>query len=243
MAPSYESDALLAQYVDFHYLGDRPDYLPHHPLPAGALGYPARCADWLSRIAVAHGRALDLGCAVGRASFELSRDFAEVVGIDLSRSFIAAAETLRSEGVFRRSEDGHTSSSESRNIVRPSACHPERVRFAVGDACALPVDLGDFDAVLMANLLCRLPDPAACLRGILRHLRPGAVLVITTPCSWDEVHTPRDRWLWPTLPAIQGLLEGECDLLETREMPFAIREHERRAQYTVAQGSAWRKRD
>jgi putative 4-mercaptohistidine N1-methyltranferase len=206
------------------------------------LGYPARCADWLARSAGAHGRALDLGCAVGRASFELSRDFPEVVGIDLSRSFIAAAETLRAEGVFRRSEAGHAPSSDARKIARPAACHPERVRFAVGDACDLPADLGDFDAVLMANLLCRLPDPAACLRGILRHLRPGAVLVITTPCSWDEAYTPRDRWLRPTLAAIRGLLEGDCDLLETREMPFVIREHERRAQYTVAQGSAWRKR-
>jgi SAM-dependent methyltransferase len=29
-------------------------------------------------------RALDLGCAVGRASFELSKGFSEVVGIDFS---------------------------------------------------------------------------------------------------------------------------------------------------------------
>ena len=32
-----------------------------------------------------------------------------------------------------------------------------------GDACALDANLGPFDAVLVANLLCRLPDPAAFL--------------------------------------------------------------------------------
>ena len=31
------------------------------------------------------------------------------------------------------------------------------------DACAMPVTLGSFDAVLAANLLCRLPDPLAFL--------------------------------------------------------------------------------
>ena len=35
------------------------------------------------------------GCAVGRASFELARDYDEVIGVDLSRAFIDAAETLR----------------------------------------------------------------------------------------------------------------------------------------------------
>ena len=76
MSSAYESEALLAQYLAFHYLGDQPDYLPYHPLPDGVLCYPGRCADWLNRACGLHGRALDLGCAVGRASFELSRDFA-----------------------------------------------------------------------------------------------------------------------------------------------------------------------
>jgi len=32
-------------------------------------------------------RALDVGCAVGRATFELARSFDETVGIDLSARF------------------------------------------------------------------------------------------------------------------------------------------------------------
>lgn len=31
--------------------------------------------------------------------------------------------------------------------------------FQQGDACSLPTDLGKFDLVLMANLICRLPTP------------------------------------------------------------------------------------
>jgi 2-polyprenyl-3-methyl-5-hydroxy-6-metoxy-1,4-benzoquinol methylase len=35
-------------------------------------------------------RALDIGCAVGRSSFELARNFKEVVGIDFSHRFVLA---------------------------------------------------------------------------------------------------------------------------------------------------------
>ena len=39
-------------------------------------------------------RALDVGCAVGGASFHLSTDFAEVVGIDFSHAFVDMANAL-----------------------------------------------------------------------------------------------------------------------------------------------------
>ena len=43
-------------------------------------------------------RALDIGCAVGRHSFELTRQFEEVVGIDYSQSFVDACNTLKETG-------------------------------------------------------------------------------------------------------------------------------------------------
>lgn len=233
MTEPYETGVLLRQYLDFHYRGEDAGYLPLHPFPHGLLAYPRRCADWTIRQAIRHGRALDLGCAVGGSSFVLARGFSEVVGIDFSKQFISAAKTLADEGVFRDSQQEWVVFSELRRTV-PT--------FQVGDACALPEDLGVFDAVLMANLLCRLPDPAACLRGIRRHVRPGSVLVILTPCSWDEAFTPKEKQLVPTLPALKEMLGSWCDLLEVRDVPFALKVHERRAEFTVAQGTAWRVR-
>lgn len=43
-------------------------------------------------------RALDIGCAVGRSSFELAREIEEVVGIDFSHSFVDACNELRHTG-------------------------------------------------------------------------------------------------------------------------------------------------
>lgn len=231
MPNKYESEALLRQYLDFHYRGEDANYLPLHPLPPGVLAYPRRCADWTMRHATRFGRALDLGCAVGGASFVLARSFDEVVGIDFSESFIATAQSLAQTEVFRSSEEEWVVFSELRKTVP---------QFLVGDACSLPEDLGEFDAVLMANLLCRLPDPAACLEELRRHVRSGAVLVFMTPCSWDEAFTPKVNQLIPTLEALTGLLKSWCDLVEVRDMPFVLRDHVRRAEFTVAQGSVWR---
>lgn len=64
-----------------------------------------------------------------------------------------------------------------------------------GDACALPADLGTFDGILAANLLCRVPDPQACLAGMAAALNPGGVLVLTSPFTWMEDYTAKAKWI------------------------------------------------
>lgn len=231
MTDSYESEALLGQYLDFHYRSTDPDYLPHHSLPEGVVNYPRRCAEVLLKNAINYGHALDLGCAVGGSSFHLATRFEEVVGIDFSHAFIHAARHLAETGHFRHSETTYTLPSEARN------CTPA---FQWGDACNLPEDLGEFDAILMANLLCRLPDPAKCLSGLRQHTHSGTLLLFTTPCSWDEAFTPREKWLHPTLEGLHTHLDPWCESLDTFDMPFVLRDHPRRAQFTIAQASLWR---
>lgn len=46
-------------------------------------------------------RALDIGCAVGRSSFELARMFSEVIGIDYSQAFVDVCDQLKSDGKRR----------------------------------------------------------------------------------------------------------------------------------------------
>lgn len=230
MPDSYESETLLRQYLDFHFRSRDLDYLPHHFLPDGLREYPRRCADKVIDHSRRFGRALDLGCAVGGSSFVLATRFAEVHGVDFSASFIQAASHLAEQEIFRLAETVYHPPSEVRK------CKPT---FFQGDACALAPDLGSFDAILMANLLCRLPDPVACLQGLKKHTHSGTVIVLMTPCSWDENFTPREKWLWPTLEGLHAHLDPWCSCIEVTDMPFILKDHERRAQYTVAQTSVW----
>ena len=95
MSDVYETDKLLAEYLLFHY-GSADEVLPAEGgWPAGmqeALDFAVRTVSHFSQGEV--GSSLDLGCAVGRSSFELARTSKEVIGIDFSANFIAGASTL-----------------------------------------------------------------------------------------------------------------------------------------------------
>ena len=86
MENPYESPTLLNEYLLFHY-GSADEVLPWAFGPREALHFPVRTVTDLTDNSP-RARALDLGCAVGRSSFELSRFCAEVTGIDFSRAFI-----------------------------------------------------------------------------------------------------------------------------------------------------------
>ena len=79
----YNADDLLSQYLLLHY-GEKDDILPYNFGPVEALEFPLRCVSECldASILAPTSRALDLGCAVGRSSFELGKHCQEVVGID-----------------------------------------------------------------------------------------------------------------------------------------------------------------
>lgn len=249
MSVAYESPQLLGQYLLLHY-GKPDEVLPWSGGPGEALGYPVRCAARLGRAREGRrtSRFLDLGCAVGRSTFEGLRWAEEAVGLDYSATFIDAAGRLAREGKmdYVRVDEGDRVTGLRAEV--PVELPRMRAMFRRGDACRLEQekDLGVFDAVLLANLLCRLPDPAACLRSLAKLVVPGGTVLITTPCSWMEEFTPKEAWLGgnelPTLEGIRANLEADFEWQSTEEMPFLIREHARKYQWSVAQASVWQKR-
>jgi putative 4-mercaptohistidine N1-methyltranferase len=247
----YETERSLSEYLLFHY-GKAEEVMPYRFGPQEALDYAVRCVTacvdpaWVP----SGGRALDLGCAVGRSTFELARFCASSVGIDASRRFIRTAEHLRTEGWMEVPcwEEGEI---KTRVLVRPpDGVERGRVRFEVGDAMALREDLGEFDVVLMANLIDRLSDPEKCLRQLERLVSKGGQLVITSPYTWMVEYTPRDRWLGGkevdgkgrrTLEGLREILEPAFSLQSVKDLPFVIREHARKYQWSVAQATIWRR--
>ena len=241
----YETDRLLGEYLLFHY-GSAEEIMPYPSGPRDAFDFPVRCArlclDDLPAVP-ARARALDVGCAVGRASFELARHCDTVAGIDFSRRFIDAANILKRAGelAFERLDEGTRTTQCFARV--PRDIRRDRVTFETGDAMELRKDLGPFDIVLAANLLCRLADPAKFLARLPRLVKPGGRLVITTPCTWLGEFTPPSNWLCDgkstTLDGLHRRLDPYFELVKTHDLPFLIREHARKFQWTVAQGSVW----
>lgn len=131
-----------------------------------------------------------------------------------------------------------------------------RCTFKVGDACGLVArreELGMFDGAVLANLLCRLPEPLACLDGLQQLLKPGGIAVIVTPFSWLDQFTPRSKWLGGYRdPVSDGpvhskeVLKAEMEKrgfvkVDQEQMPLVIREHQRKYQYIVSEATVWRR--
>lgn len=136
----------------------------------------------------------------------------------------------------------------------------QRVNFFQGDACALSdyaddtKEFGTFDGVILANLLCRLPDPLSCLDSLPRVVNQGGVVVIVTPFSWLEEFTPRRKWLGGFNDPVSRapifsdkILKDNMERLgfekiHHQQMPLIIREHQRKYQYIISEATGWRKR-
>jgi putative 4-mercaptohistidine N1-methyltranferase len=232
----YETDAALAQYLLFHY-GTPEQICPLLPEARAACGFPVRCVtEPLRHVQPAQTRrALDLGCAVGRSSFELARRFDEVTGIDFSTRFIEAARAMQRAGTMTIRAPREGIALDEFRLALPADLPRERVRFEQGDACALRPGLGVFDLVLMANLIDRLPDPARCLAQLPALVAPGGALILTSPYTWLEEYTPRDKWL------DQG--QGTLATLREKLAPAftLIRDHHRKSQWTVTEASVWQR--
>jgi len=267
-ASYYENQKTLSEYLLFHY-GKLEQILPYPFGPREHLDFPARCVSEcldISRLP-SKARALDLGCAVGRSSFELSRYCESVIGIDASKKFIKAAREIQRHGFirFERVEEG--SLTTSCKVKLPTKVHANRVSFQIGDALNLQVALKQlplsrarkngndtnmfrkFDVVLLANLIDRLRDPQKCLAQLPKYVKAGGQLIITSPYTWLEEFTPRKNWLCcgvarnkkriTTLDSLKKILQRDFQLLRTKDLPFVIREHARKFQWSVAQASVW----
>jgi putative 4-mercaptohistidine N1-methyltranferase len=196
----------------------------------------------LSKLA-AGARALDLGCSVGRSSFELARHCEEVIGIDYSQAFIDAANRIVVEGGHPATRLDEGSATTQISVSVDPSIDRSRLSFEQGDAQCVRADIGHFDLVIACNLVCRLPEPMRLLERLPDLVKPSGQLFMTTPFTWLEEYTPPGNWLGDgAVDSFEGLrkaLEPAFVLDRQWDMPFLIREHARKFQYSIAQASCW----
>jgi 5-histidylcysteine sulfoxide synthase/putative 4-mercaptohistidine N1-methyltranferase len=242
----YESDALISQYCEFHY---GQDYF-------GVPNFMAAAAEICRELTAGRtiARALDLGCATGRATFELARFCDHVTGIDFSARFIRVGHDLRQKGYTRYAmpEEGELVSYHEKSLADMDLEDVRnKVEFWQGDAHNLKEQFTGYDLVLACNLIDRLYDPTRFIDHIAGRINSGGLLVLLSPYTWLEEFTPKDKWLGglkidgenvTTLDGLRARLEPRFRMIgEPRDVEFVIRETARKFQHTTSQMTVWEK--
>ena len=239
----YESEKLLGEYLLFHY-GKKEEVLPWKEGPEYALGFPQRTVESLAKDLDkinSQAKALDIGCAVGASTFVLGKYFGEVLGIDYSQSFIDAAKKLSADNSM-----DYCYHVEGEHFVETQAIPPSykgNIDFRVGDAMNLPSSLENYDLVHAANLICRLPEPEKFLHRLPDLVKVGGYLILATPFTWLDEYTPRSKWIGSgdSKEKLVEILSPWFKLEYEKDLPFLIREHRRKYQYSVSWGTRWRR--
>lgn len=242
----YETDELIAQYCEFHYGSEN-------------FGVKNFCLNSVELIKTylkdgKTKKALDLGCSVGRSTFELAKIFDEVVGIDFSANFINVGVKLKiyDSLIYKVKKEGDIFEEKSVSLKSLGLEQiKEKVTFMQGDACNLKDIYTDFDLVFCSNLIDRLYYPQKFLDDIPFRINKNGLLVLLSPYTWMEDYTPKENWLGgyikdnkevKTLDTLKDNLLGDFELLETIDVPFVIKETSRKYQYTLSQMSIWKKK-
>lgn len=139
---------------------------------------------------------LDLGCAVGRFTFELAEARGLTLGVDRCAGFVRAARTLHREGelTFTLRDEGRQGHPVT--LTLPPAWRQKRCEFLVADALALPFRAGTFGQLASLNLIDKLPRPRTHLEEVTRvaHAHRAAFL-FADPFSWSSEVAPEEAWL------------------------------------------------
>ena len=241
----YETDELVSQYCEFQY-GDT-----HF----GVKNFAIECARIASEFSINKSKALDLGCATGRASYELAKSFDEVEGIDFSARFVQVGTKLKEEGsiAFTVKEEGELVSHKKVTIQDLGYENiKDKVSFWQGDACNLKPSCNGYDLILATNLIDRLYNPRLFLDTVDERMNKDAILVITSPYTWQESSTKKELWLGgyqdennqdiKTIDSLQNVLGAKFERIHVQDLEFVIKETARKYQHTIAELSVWKKK-
>jgi len=247
---TYESDPEIANELEFHY-GE--SYF-------NINNFQKSCIDAI--FDACEGRqfkkVLDIGCSVGRSSFEIAKRIGSdacVDAVDFSTRYIRNALNLRDHQNLRYliTEEGDITQLKKVSLKELKLDGPlATIDFTQGDAVNLKPIYTGYDLVFAGNLIDHLYEPATFLKSIHKRMNAGGILVITSNYDWDESRTKRKNWLGgikvngenkTTLDGLHEVLSDHFDeLTPPSDIPFIIRKTARKYEQGMAQITYWVKR-
>lgn len=174
----YESDESISSYCDLYYGKDNL-----------YTNYVDLLIPYLKDLK--NSKALDLGCCVGRTSFELAKIYDEVLGIDFSANYINIGVKLKLYDFVNYKIKKEDKTFEERAISLKDfdlEKVKDKVSFMQGDACNLKEIYKDFDLIFYSSLIDKLYYPKKFLEDVSRRINKNGFFVFLSSHNWFYEH-------------------------------------------------------
>lgn len=216
----YESDESISSYCDLYYGKDNL-----------YTNYVDLLRPYLKDLK--NSKALDLGCCVGRTSFELAKIYDEVLGIDFSANYINIGVKLKLYDFVNYKIKKEDKTFEERAISLKDfdlEKVKDKVSFMQGDACNLKEIYKDFDLIFYSSLIDKLYYPKKFLEDVSRRINKNGFFVFLSSHNWFNEYINENN------------LFLEFELLDKIEVSSFIKMKNKNYENKTLLMSIWRKK-
>ena len=197
---------------------------------------------------------LDLGCGVGRLSFELAKWAGQVDGMDFTARHIQHCLSLLEQGQLRYAmpTQGELVDFHEVTLEKLGFTHaPTNLHFAQGDGHNLKPQYDNYDLAICHRVLEYSYHPEVLLQQLIHRVKAGGVIVLGSAYAWDTAITDVENWIGgvkrhgENLTGEAHLIElmsVECDLLQETQLTSQFEINQRTSQISNNHITIWRKR-
>ena len=241
----YETNGDICQQLESHY---GQDYL-------NVDNYPLQIAkmvnEYLNKYQVPSSKLLDIGCSVGRCSFELAQSFDQVEAVDFSAGVIQHGVQLKTGHQVRyviESEGDIVDFNEIDLNTLNLSQYSANVRFFQGDASNLKEVFKGYDVILAQHVLEKTYHPAQFLKNVAPRLNDQGLLIIVSDYQFTDQVSEKSKWLSGVkvngenvcgLDGLLPLLADDFNLVEQQDLTRVLKENQRNFKVSQCQITVW----
>ncbi|MFT5756626.1 MAG: 5-histidylcysteine sulfoxide synthase/putative 4-mercaptohistidine N1-methyltransferase [Alteromonadaceae bacterium] len=242
---SYETSTEVCQQLASHY-GEDLFNIPNYPKEI-AKAVVTHC----QKHHIKTRKVLDLGCSVGRTSFELSAIFNVVDAVDFSARYIQHGVKLQQDGRLRYISEIEGDIVRFNEVTLDDLTLTDdgnKLQFSQGDACNLKSNFNNYDVILAQHIIEQSYDPKLFLKTIHQRLASNGLLIIVSDYHFNEDKTEKPKWLGgkkvngENLSGFDGLseqLKNHFKLVAQHELSRVLKENERNYHMSNTQMTIW----
>jgi SAM-dependent methyltransferase len=208
--PSYVEECLMGCFMDNNYGEFTPNYRPPYQWADYRPYWKTVIDTSRPRTEKGYDMTLELGCSVGRYTFEIARMSKLVVGLDLRFRPVFEAARFQRQGVVKYNRRVRGRKFEE---VQTNFEPTDNALFLVGNALDPPFLKESFDLVAGLNLLDNIKLPRILLGQMNALLRSGGILILGSPYEWRLDICELTEWLetekMDAAETVRSILEGK----------------------------------